>query len=262
MHPIERLRYVARASGGSVALVREAAHTLGAFTDDPPALVTACRRLVERHPSFGPMWWLAARVLCASDPDAETAACARALGRDPTADLLTDEFPSSATVAVIGYPEQALAALRRRGDLTVLAVDVDGEGKGLVHALDDAGVAAELVDAAGLGGAVRAADIVLLDALALGDGVLAAAGSLAAAAVGQRYGRAVWVVAGVGRALPARMWAALIDRVDGPRPWDLDDEVVPIDLLDAIATPIGRLVAGAAVPLDCPVAPELVRKRT
>ena len=69
MHPIERLRYVARASGADQAvLVRETAGALAAFADDPAGLVTACRRIVSRHPGSGPLWWLCSRVLTATEP--------------------------------------------------------------------------------------------------------------------------------------------------------------------------------------------------
>src|SRR5205807_10555596 len=69
MHPIERLRMVARAAGDGTALVaQEAAGALVAFGDDPAGLVTACRRLVDRQPTSGPIWWLAERVLTAADP--------------------------------------------------------------------------------------------------------------------------------------------------------------------------------------------------
>ena len=65
MHPIERLRYVARASGADPSvLVRETASALAAVAaDDPIGLVPACRRLVDRHLTSGPMWWMVARVL-------------------------------------------------------------------------------------------------------------------------------------------------------------------------------------------------------
>ena len=44
MHPIERLRYVARSSGAPQAvLVRETASALGSLAFDPAGLVTACR---------------------------------------------------------------------------------------------------------------------------------------------------------------------------------------------------------------------------
>ena len=69
MHPIERLRYVARASGAEPhALTQEVAGSLARFAGDPAALVTACRRMVDRHPAIGPIWWLCARVLTAGDP--------------------------------------------------------------------------------------------------------------------------------------------------------------------------------------------------
>ena len=36
---------------------------------DPPGLVTACRRILDRHPLSGPLWWLAARVLTGQRSD-------------------------------------------------------------------------------------------------------------------------------------------------------------------------------------------------
>ena len=51
MHPIERLRYVARASGVPQAiLVRETAGALLSFSSEPHELVTACRRMISRQP--------------------------------------------------------------------------------------------------------------------------------------------------------------------------------------------------------------------
>ena len=54
MHPIERLRYVARASGAPQGvLVQETATALASFGSDPQGLVTACRRIVWRQPTSG-----------------------------------------------------------------------------------------------------------------------------------------------------------------------------------------------------------------
>ena len=59
VHPIEHLRYVARAQGAdSASLVEETAMALGSLRFDPAGLVVACRRIVERHPFNGPLWWL------------------------------------------------------------------------------------------------------------------------------------------------------------------------------------------------------------
>ena len=50
VHPIERLRYVARAGGvDHDVLVRETAAALGALGFDPAGLVTACRRIIDRR---------------------------------------------------------------------------------------------------------------------------------------------------------------------------------------------------------------------
>ena len=69
MHPIERLRYVARADGaGPGVLVRETGLALCDMDLDPQSLVLACRRIVERHPTMAQLWWLCAHVLAAPDP--------------------------------------------------------------------------------------------------------------------------------------------------------------------------------------------------
>jgi hypothetical protein len=254
MHPIERLRHVARAEGaGASLLVREAAGALAGFGSDPPGMVTACRRLVGRHPAVGPMWWLAARVLAAGEPVAAAWRSADDLDSDATAHSLAADLPDDATVVVIGWPELCADALRRRADLEVLAVDCAGEGAGLARRLRGAGVDALDVPDAGLGAAVAESDLVLLEANALGpDACVAAAGSRAAASVARLAGTPVWVVAGVGRALPPALWDALVERLraDQSEPWDRIDELVPLDLVDE--------VVGLRDP-DCAVAPELLK---
>src|SRR2546423_948305 len=115
MHPIEQLRYVARAAGeGPALLAREAAGALATLDNDAAGLVTACRRLVGRQPSSGPIWWLAARVLGATDDGAAEAWRAAAdLERDTTVEAVVSAMPDDAVVTVLGWPEQAGAALRR-----------------------------------------------------------------------------------------------------------------------------------------------------
>ena len=127
---------VARAAGEQPGLVaREAAAALAAFAGDPAALVTACRRLVDRQPTSGPVWWLAARVLCASEPATEAWRSAELLWTDPTPKVLAEALPDDARVTVLGWPDQAAAALGRRGDVEALVVDCQGEGRGLVSQL-------------------------------------------------------------------------------------------------------------------------------
>lgn len=263
MHPIERLRYVARASGADHGvLVRETAGALSAFGHDPAGLVTACRRIVDRHPASAPLWWLCARVLTSSEAMRTAWDSADEIDSDRTPVELTHALPADATVCVLGWPEQSGEALVRRGDLDVLVVDTLGEGHGLVRRLRRADMDATDVPAAGLGAAAAAADLVLLEASAVGPSAfVAVAGSHAAAAVGAHAGKAVWLVAGVGRLLPQRMWDALVTRLDeAAEPWDAPDEVVPLDLVTGIVGPDGpEPTADALKRTDCPVAPELFR---
>jgi hypothetical protein len=263
MHPIERLRYVARSSGApQEVLVRETAGALAALGFDAAGLVTACRRILDRHPVSGPLWWLCARVLTSNDPNNEAWNAADEVTADDTAGVLAYQLPDDSTVCVLGWPDVIGDALPRRGDVDVFVVDCLGEGSGLVRRLLQSDVEAEDVPQSGLGAAVVDADLVLLEASAVGPaGFVAVAGSRAAAAAAHHAGVPVWLVAGVGRLLPARMFDALAGRLDVMgEPWALDDELVPLDLVDRIAGPLGVLpVADALKQTDCPIAPELFK---
>jgi hypothetical protein len=265
VHPIERLRYVARASGGDQGLlVRETAGALASLGFDPPGLVTACRRIIERHPASGPLWWLSARVLTAGDPTAEAWRAADDIDADGTVRELVHGLPDSVSVCILGWPELIGEALPRRGDVRVLVVDALDEGRGLVRRLAASDVDAAEVPVTGLGAAAADAQLVVLEATAMGPGgLVAVAGSRAAAAVARHAGIPVWAVAGVGRMLPARMWQAVERRLDdgSAEPWEQDDEVVPLDLVDQVVGPFGVLpLADALRRIDCPVAPELLRQ--
>ncbi|HEY1636626.1 MAG TPA: hypothetical protein VGF64_17865 [Acidimicrobiales bacterium] len=264
MHPIERLRYVARADGaGPGSLAAEAAHALAGFADDPAALVTACRRLVDRHPTVGPLWWVACRVLAASNPQQEVWKVADELDADPTPLVLADLIPGEATVAVLGWPELVGRTLVRRGDLRVLLVDALGESAGLARRLRSSGGDVAEVAESGLGSAVATSDLVVLEASLLSGGqFISLAGSRAAASVARQALVPVWVVAGAGRVLPNRLGEAVRRRVDvsPDLPWDRDDELVPIDLADLVVGPSGAGPAAEALRrADCPVTPELLR---
>jgi hypothetical protein len=262
VHPVERLRHVARSSGAPQDLVvSETAHALASFSHDPQGLVTACRRMVSRQPRSGALVWLCARVLTAGDPRAEIRAAVQEFESDRTARELTHALPDDATVVVLGWPDTVGEVLPRRGDLEVLVVDVLSEGSGLVRRLARAEMDAVDVPVAGLGAAVAAADLVLLEAAAVAPTeLLAVSGSHAAAAVGRTAGVPVWVVAGVGRLLPQRMWEPIRAKVVDDEPWDDDDEVVPLALVDKVVGPSGvQDPADALRRTDCPVAPELFK---
>lgn len=264
MHPIEQLRMVARATGQDPSLLaQEAAHALASLRGDGATLVTACRRLVDRQPACGPLWWVAARVLGAADPTEEAHLLADELARDRTPSLLGRELPEEARVAVVGWPGQAGQALRQRGDVDVLVIEAFGEGSALTSQLRRAGSNVSLIPEAGLGQAVGVADLVLLEGTAVGEtGLVATAGSHAAAAVAYDTGAPVLVVAGVGRVLPAPLWEALRARVsERSRPGHGEHDVVPARLVDRVVGPDEVQTFSAALArADFPSVPELTRR--
>jgi hypothetical protein len=258
---LERLRHLARAGRlDHAVLVQESASALDPLAGDRTALLLSCRRLLQRHPTSGPLWWLCARTTCASDPRAEAWRCVEELDGDPTPERMADELAEGATVVVLGWPEVAADALARRGDLRVLAVDAAGEGAGLVRALGALDIGATVVGEGRGAAAVLASDAVVLEASALGpERFIAVAGSRAAAAVARHAGINVVVVAGAGRVLPSGLWAGVEASVAGGEPWRGGEEVVPLDLVDAMVRPGGRrwLADLVAVVPDCPDVPEL-----
>jgi hypothetical protein len=258
---MERLRMVARASGEEPGLLaREAAAALAGCADDPRALVMACRRLVDRQSTSGPLWWLAARVVASAEPGTEAWLSAELLREDTTPAVVARSLPDDVVVTVLGWPEQVSEALQLRGDARVFVVDSLGDGGPLAATLERAGSDVSLVPESGIGAAVASSTLVLFDASAVGpDGFLAVSGSRAAAAVAYTEEIPVWVVAGAGRVLPPRLWGAMVDRVAilGD-PWDADWEVVPLELATAVVGPTGVLApADALEAVDCPDAPEL-----
>ncbi len=184
------------------------------------------------------------------------------ISEDPTADELALSMPEGATVAVLGWPSIIGDGLARRGDCRAFVIDTLGEGTGLVRRLRRADVEAEEVPPAGLASAVIASSLVILEASAIGpDSALCVAGSHAAAAVAYTNGVPVWLVGGVGRLLPARMWESLQQRVEARgESWEQDDEFVPLGLINDLCGLAGpESVAEGLRRIDCPVAPELLR---
>jgi hypothetical protein len=265
MHPVERLRYVAQASGSDPALLaREAAYALAQVAEeDEPGLVPACRRLIERHLSAGPLWWLSARALADPDPGPAARLAADELDDDATDRVLARVLPEDIAVLVIGWPDLAGAALRRRGDLEALVVEGDGDGRALARRLRESGNEVSLVPDSGIASAAVVCDLVVVEAHAAGPGgILANRGSHAAAAVAQGAGVPVWAVAGIGRVLPGPMWDAMLSRIDeeGDEPWDRAVEVVPAGLISAVVGSDGLVEGLAALSAPtCLVAPELLR---
>ena len=177
---------------------------------EPAGLVIACRRIVERHPTSGPLWWFCSSLLTAADPFRAAHELAFEVEHDRTPDHLFDALPDDATVCVIGWPDLIGDAIMRRGDIRVLAVDSDDEGSSFVRRLHRADIDAEIVPSHGAAAAAMVADLVLVEALATGpDEVLVATSSRAAAAVAYCGEVPVWLVAGRGRRLPSQLFTAM-----------------------------------------------------
>lgn len=200
-------------------------------------------------------------MLTAADPFEESWLAVDLIEADRTADVLVDQLPEDATVCVVGWPDLAADAIVRRGDICVLAADC-ADGGGFARRLQRSDVGAEIVSPAGIGAAAAAADLVLVEASAIGsDGVLAPTGSRAAAAAAYCAEVPVWLVAGVGRRLPGAMWQHMLDQLAAAgEPWDLEDEYVPMGLISHVAGPDGIVPApGDTGSPECPVAHELLR---
>lgn len=240
----------------------ESARALATFHDDPVALVTACRRVVSRQVPAGGLWWVCSRLLCAADPLDEVHRIVAEVEADPTPRSLALALDPDATVAVLGWPPAVADALVKRGSGDTLVVDVANEGSSLVRYLDGHGVDATDVPVGALSAAVAVADLVVLEASAASaSGVLSDMGALGAAAVAKHAGVPVWVSVGTGRALPERVWEALVSRWEvADEPWEADHEIVPLELVDVVVGPTGPVLPGAVSGLvDCPIAPELFK---
>lgn len=282
MHPIERLRYVARSSGADErVLVHETAGALRGLRMEPADLVIACRRIVERHPSSGPLWWLCSQVLTAPDPFVALSTLADEVEDDPTPRALAHALPDDATVCVVGWPDLAADALARRGDVRVLAVDSDGNAGGLVRRLQRAEVESEEVPAGAVATAVAMADVVIVEPSAVcampgdpgaatpgGGEALATMGSRALAAVAYCAEVPVWLVAGAGRRLPTATWSTLVERVGrathASAPWYAHHETFPVALATHVVDRHGVHAltdesAPSLLAAECPVAHELLR---
>ncbi len=264
MHPIEQLRYVARASGADAnLLVQEAASALSVFGNDPPGMVTACRRLLTRQPAVGPLWWMSARMVTAADVRLEARRIIAELADDQTSRQLAHALPDDSRVLISGWPDLTVSALPRRGDVSVLVLDIEGQGHSVVRRLERADVVVEDVDPAHVAGAVEESSLVVVEAAAMGPAAaLVDVGSVPAAAVARAVGVPVWLVAGVGRHLPEPYWQAVAERTTDPDvpAFLAPNEVLSLGLVDRVVTKDGvRLPTELAAP-DCPFAQELLRE--
>ncbi|HEY4398754.1 MAG TPA: hypothetical protein VGO28_13885 [Acidimicrobiia bacterium] len=262
MQPFERLRYLARWSDeDDSALVSEAADCLAGFADDPAGLVVACRRLVSHHPASGALWWLCARVLTASEPADAAWEAWQLVNEDGTIDRLSRllPFPHDEPVAVLGWPELAGAALSERPDLDVIAVrrrsGDDHRRARLARREAPVRIVSE-VEAAAL-----EPSHVLVEAFAASPrSAVVPEGAAELLATLTATGAVAWLVAGVGRVLPQRLFTALQVELERDHSEHTPVELVEVTRFARVAGPRGlEAPDGLLRRVDCPVAPELLR---
>jgi len=242
MHPIEHLRYVARATGADpVSLVSETAQALRGLRSEPAGLVLAARRIVERHPTCAPLWWLCASVLAAGEPFEKARELSAQIDADETTNHLVDALPADAIVCIVGWNPTALEALARRGDCRAIIVDSFGTGDAAVNALERLDIDVQGVTLEHAAIAVQMSDVVIIDALGCGGTeVLSVGGSHAVAALAYCENKSVWTVTRRGTRLPIELWNAMkLANRDADAPWRSDVDVIPCQLLGRFIGPTG-----------------------
>jgi hypothetical protein len=242
MHPIEHLRYVARATGADpVSLVSETAQALRGLRSEPAGLVLAARRIVERHPTCAPLWWLCASVLAAGEPFEKARELSAQIDADETTNHLVDALPADATVCIVGWNPTALEALARRGDCRAIIVDSFGTGDAAVNALERLDIDVQGVTLEHAAIAVQMSDVVIIDALGCGGTeVLSVGGSHAVAALAYCENKSAWTVTRRGTRLPIELWTAMkLANRDADAPWRSDVDVIPRQLLGRLIGPTG-----------------------
>jgi hypothetical protein len=253
VHPIEHLRYVARATGADATLLtQEAASALSVFARDPHALLTGAKSLLAKQAAVGPVWWMCSRMLIDSDPRDAARRVVQDLQDDLTPEAVGDALAEGATVVISGWPDLTLHALVDRPDLHVLVIDVEGQGHSAVRRLDRHDVDAEAVDPAHTAGAVAEADVAIVEVGALGETAgLTDVGGFSLAAVAKASATPSWLVAGVGRVVPEPYWQEIVQRVAEP---DLPAWCEPFEIVSR-----SMFTRTFGPGLDCPVLPELLR---
>ena len=242
MHPIEHLRYVARATGADpVSLVSETAQALRGLRSEPAGLVLAARRIVERHPTCAPLWWLCANMLASGEPFEKARELSAQIDADETTNHLVEALPADATVCLVGWSPTALEAIARRGDCRAIIIDSFGTGDAAVNALErlDIDVQGVTLEHAAIG--VQMSDVVIIDALGCGGTeVLSVGGSHAVAALAYCNNLPAWTVTRLGTRLPIELWTAMkLANRDADAPWRSDVDVIPRQLLGRLVGPMG-----------------------
>ena len=260
MQPFERLRRIARHSGDDRTLVAEAADCLAEFDADPAGLVVTCRRLLTHHPDCAPLWWLCARVLAAPDPSdaAWEAEGSCATTAPPAASPRCSRSRTSARSRCSAGPS---SPARRSSPVPISRCSRCGAPHGddsWRARLARSDASARPVDAIEASALEPSHVLVEIEAASPTRALVLDGTSDAARRRSRKPTTLVWLVAGVGRVLPARLFDAMVGRLDPPEDHGL--ELVDVQMADRIAGPTGLERPEHLIRrVDAPVAPELLR---
>lgn len=243
MHPIEHLRYLARAGyADAPELVSETASALRHLGADPANLLLTCRRIVEKHPTCGPLWWLCAEMLTALEPRDSLRRCVEKVHEDATPSHLSGHlaarFPDGGVVVVNGWSWEIAVALVQAFDFEVCVVDGDNGADHMVRVLERNEVVTHLVDPQRAAAAAAESDAVVVSAsFAAPDGIWSPIGSAQLASVAYCAGIDVVATTPVGTRLPKVFNEAMVRLVDDDtrgESWHRDIELVPLGLVTTV----------------------------
>ncbi len=261
MHPIERLRWIARTDDEpATTIAGEAAWTLGELgSEDPAAVLTASRRLVERQPTCGPLWWVCAHLVASADPFETARRLSAELYSDPVPDRLADSlaasFTSSDLLAATSPVDVLQQALHRRGRyrLRLLA-----GARALRRDLHLVGSVADEVtgfEPGEVDEALEGASVLLVEPeLASPEGLLVEEALGQVIEVAHHRHVPVWALLGTGRVLPLTL-ATRARELAGDRVRLLAPRLVAVAVDETGAGDVARALASSS----CPPGAELTR---
>jgi hypothetical protein len=242
-------------SADAAGLIAETATALGALRGEHANLVVAARRIVERHPSVGPLWWLCAHLLVSDDARELAWDLADEVSADATGAVLAAELPIGARVLTGGFHPTVSEAGAQRPDVAITCLVLAEAARRAASRVARFGPVVDLIRTPDLADAAGAADVVLVPLMAGTTGLtLTTPEAAAVARAGIAAGTPVWLLAPVGTCLPRRYVEAIVEGAP-----DLVAEV-DAELAARIVGPHGaRADVSAALAPTAPMAPELLR---
>lgn len=266
MHPLELLRFVARGDyDDPVRMVDEIALALARLDqDDPAAVLTACRRLVQHRPESGVLWSLASRLLTSLDPVKDAFTISNELENDHTIELFaagTDGDEPYVVVPASPSTMQGLAHASTR-QWFVLSNDVSSP-RSAGRRGDEGPSNVTLLPLHAAREALTGAALLVIEATGAGpEGIAAPQGAFAVAAAAHHLGVPALALCRNGTLLPAELWGAMVHVLSEAESFTSPVDIVPTSLLSEVATSAGRNPARTGLLASTvPLAPELVPHR-